>query len=64
MNPTAAAPNANANANVEGRGDLAGRLGSHLTADVKLPDPPRCVMACSLPAGSCSYRCIFVEVSR
>ena len=59
MNAAAAAPNAN----VEGETtDRAGRLGSNDNAAVN--DAPRCLMACSLPAGSCSYRCVFVEVSR
>jgi hypothetical protein len=65
MSAAAAAPNANANANVEGETtDRAGRLilGSNDNATVN--DAPRCLMACSLPSGSCSYRCIFVEVSR
>jgi hypothetical protein len=57
MNAAAAAPNAN----VEGETtDRAGRLGSNAAVN----DAPRCLMACSLPSGSCSYRCIFVEVSR
>jgi hypothetical protein len=59
MNAAAAAPNAN----VEGETtDRAGRLGSNDNAAVN--DTPRCLMACSLPAGSCQYRCPNTQVSR
>ena len=63
MNAAAAAPNANAN--VEGETiDRAGRLIGSTNDNAAVNDAPRCLMACSLPSGSCSYRCIFVEVSR
>jgi hypothetical protein len=53
------------NVNVEGGTiDPAGRLIGSSNDIATVNDAPRCVMACSLPAGSCSYRCIFVEVSR
>jgi hypothetical protein len=49
----------------EGReSDRAGRLIGSSNDIATVNDAPRCVTACSLPAGSCSYRCIFVEVSR
>ena len=63
MNAAAAAPNANAN--VEGETiDRAGRLIGSSNDNAAVNDAPRCLMACSLPSGSCSYRCIFVEVAR
>ena len=56
----AAAPDA---VSVEGRGDLAGGLID--TNDIApVNDAPRCLMACSLPAGSCAYRCPNTQVSR
>jgi hypothetical protein len=56
----AAAPNA---VSAEGSGDRAGRLIGSTNDNAAVNDTPRCMMACSLPAGSCSYRCVFVEVS-
>ena len=64
MTPAAAAP---PNVNVEGETiDPAGRLigSSNNNATVKLADPRRCMMACSLPPGSCAYRCPNTAVSR
>jgi hypothetical protein len=65
MSPlNASAPDA---VSIEGReSDRAGRLigRTNNNATVKLADPRQCLMACSLPPGSCSYRCIFVEVPR
>jgi len=50
------APAPSLDAEGETNTDLAGGLiESNDTATVKLPTP--CVMACSLPTGSCQYRC-------
>ena len=55
---------------IVGGGDLAGELiGSHLTVDVKLPDPrvfivrdTPCPFSCSFSSSACPFRCAPLSV--